>query len=674
MQDDNETQNQQEGSEEKDNTASFSGVKKKSGNQNRNNTKSSIELLNDRLNSRDPGQKIAEKDHFRLKENIPKISQEWEEEEKLENSPMKKKRRTYLKIFTYSAILFFLISVAIAAYVFFGGLNKVSSENILINLKGDASVPAGKIYNFTLTIENTNRVSLEKSNITVTYPNGSRNSENSQKEVLRDKRDIGLVPSSAVAKQDYSVILYGDKGTKKTFAIDYEYTVPGSTSTFVKKQDFEITIDASPITVEVNTGSEFTTGQDMVSKVTVSSNTDTTVKDIILIAEYPFGFDFKSASPEPSSEKNVWYLGSIEPNEKREITITGAVSGSAQDERTLRFRVGVSDSNNRNNISSLISESSKTYSIINPLLAVGLSLNGRESGEVVVDMGRSILAEAIFANNLDSVIENGTVEISVPDGIVDDSTIKVKDGGFYRSTDRKIVWDKNSNTSLRSVAPGAKIKLSFEVGTVNAFSSTALSQRKPELVLEAHAYGQTTDNRGVNGEVSSDISRTIKINSKLTLQTNSLYSNTSFANTGPLPPRVNNKTSYTITWSLSNSYNPLSKTYVIAKLPPYVEWKNNISPSTEQVVYNPETRQVLWSIGRLEAGIGQNTSPREVSFQIEMTPSISQVETVPVLVESPTANATDDFTGIDITSIRNSITTLIINDALYQSGFGVVAP
>ncbi len=641
--------------------------------------KSALERMSEKLYSaKGVGQEIAKGPQY-IKQAIPKVREGWEQgREKVlahtENSESMKKQRTFLKTFILSGIAFFVVSLAIAAYVFLGGVNQVSPENIVVSIVDSVNVPAGKQYDFTLSIKNTNNVELRDTKLTVFYPDGTRNPDSPTLDLKREVREVGSIKSDSLVKQDFSAILYGEKGSSRNIVAALEYKVPGSDSSFIKESVLEVVIDASLVSIDISMGNEFISGQTVTTDVFISSNTDTVVDDVMLIAEYPFGFSFESAQPNPSADESVWYIGSVSPTEKKRVSITGKVEGTANDERTIRFKLGVRSSNSSNSISSVITESLHTYSIQSPLLDLAVELNGKESGDTIINIGSTVSGLARVVNNLDVNVENASLELYVPAGIVDESGIKVSDGGFYRSTDRKIVWDFNNNSKLRNLKPGESVTLGFSVGTISASTAAAVSLRNPNFTLEGVARGLTENNRGSMGEVSTSATRLVKVNSKLSMTSNIFYSTGAFSNTGPVPPQANNRTTYTVVWSLTNNYNALTNTVVSATLPSYVEWVGLTSPSGEKISFNGITRKVTWDVGRLAEGVGQSNSPREVSFQVALVPSTSQIGSAPIVVQSPAAGARDDYTDQSISLTQSNLTTNIVNDPLYTRGLELVSP
>jgi hypothetical protein len=141
-------------------------------------------------------------------------------------------------------------------------------------------------------------------------------------------------------------------------------------------------------------------------------------------------------------------------------------------------------------------------------------------------------------------------------------------------------------------------------------------------------------------------------------------------NTGPIPPRVGTKTTYTLKWKISGVTSALRDGTVRTTLPSYVTWTNASVVSTGQstLVYNSSTREVVWTPGAIAAG-----SQPEAAFQVAITPSGSQQGTVVQLSGVVAFAAQDASLSTAINQTRGSHTT-VLTGAEANSGSGMVAP
>jgi hypothetical protein len=183
--------------------------------------------------------------------------------------------------------------------------------------------------------------------------------------------------------------------------------------------------------------------------------------------------------------------------------------------------------------------------------------------------------------------------------------------------------------------------------------------RNPTVTTVVTVRGKRIGDSGVPEEVKSIITRTVKITSDVRFVAKPYFYSGPFLNTGPLPPKVEKETSYTVVWSIVNTSNDLSGVEVRGVLPPYVKWAGAISPNSENVVFDKNTHQVIWRPGSIPAGTGVSSQARELYFQIVLTPSLSQIGRAPSLLTGSTFTGTDVFTGESITRTVDDIDTSI---------------
>ena len=110
-----------------------------------------------------------------------------------------------------------------------------------------------------------------------------------------------------------------------------------------------------------------------------------------------------------------------------------------------------------------------------------------------------------------------------------------------------------------------------------------------------------------------------------------------------------------------------------SSLPSWVRFVGPFTPSAEDLVYNPSTKEITWNIGRIPKGTGITTADRSVSFQIGFTPSLSQRGTTPVLVNDAVLTGHDDFANVDVRVSKTSLRIKLDNDPTFPSDGGIVA-
>ena len=170
------------------------------------------------------------------------------------------------------------------------------------------------------------------------------------------------------------------------------------------------------------------------------------------------------------------------------------------------------------------------------------------------------------------------------------------------------------------------------------------------------------------------MSQNVKVTSRAQFAARSVYFVGPFVNMGPLPPKVEEETSYTIIWSIVNTSNTIANAEVRGTLPVYVKWARQVSPLNENVIYNPNTNEVIWSAGDIPAGVGISRPPKEVAFQVILSPSLSQVEQEPRLVTNIYFTAVDTFTNEQLREEKGSVSTNLPTDPKATGEMATVIP
>jgi hypothetical protein len=111
---------------------------------------------------------------------------------------------------------------------------------------------------------------------------------------------------------------------------------------------------------------------------------------------------------------------------------------------------------------------------------------------------------------------------------------------------------------------------------------------------------------------------------------------------------------------------------VRGRLPMGVRWTNQIFPKNYYVRYNPNTREIKWSIKKVKGFIGYKTEPKTLSFQVGYTPVLNEVGSEKILVTDQEVYGTDMFTDKYILFKTKQSTTDLSKDKAEKSGAGIV--
>lgn len=568
-----------------------------------------------------------------------------------------KKASSFGKKFFFASIVFCLLAISFALFMFFQGSGTVSSDNIDIKVLGNSFTEGGVELPIQIEILNTNNAKLELADLTIEYPRGASTDPNDMVRLPREK--IGTINAGERVVKAEKVILFGDQNSIKNITVRLEYHPEGSNAIFSKEASFPVTISKAPLDVVVDGPTQVTSNQPITFKITASLNTTLPEAGTVLKVEYPTGFRFDSALPKPTVGSNVWSLVGLTPSSPLTILVRGSVVGQDGDEQAFHIYTGTQKDTNQSTIDVVYNSLLHTIAIRKPLLEAHVAINGDESDYYSAHDGDEIRADVVWSNNLPNRIVDAEITLHFSGNAYDKDSIKVTDG-FYDSLNNQIVWNRNTNSDLGSVEPGGKGHMNFSFKPkIDASSGNA---RDPQIVMEISMRGSEAGaGTGIIGSDNVE-KKIVKIISDFQIAANS-----SFAS-GPIPPQAEQETVYTIDFSLSNSLNTIAGAEARAILPLYVKWGGLNGKSAENVSYNDITREIVWNIGNVKANTGAGSSDREISFNVILKPSTSQVGSVPQLVKDIVLSGQDVFAGTSVKFNRGSLTTKVSNDANFKAG------
>ena len=628
--------------------------------------KSSIERLKETLYSRNEDIVPKEKRTPVSAEPIPtEVPKDWGTKRSFDvpmNAPSDSGNR-FFKRFLYGSLIFLGLAVIISVFIFFGGLNMISSNNVDIRITAPTSVSSGEEADMGLSIVNQNSADLLGVTLYIDYPEGVRAAATKEKTLSHDKVDLGDIPTGGAKDYNLRVLLFGQADSTKTFTFRLEYAVKGSNATFSKEKKYDVTISSSPLTLLVSAPSEINSGQEIDISVTLSSASPAPVQNSLVKVVYPYGFTYKDANIKALRD-GIWALGDLKNGDKKNLVIHGTLVGQDMEDRTFQITAGVESPDRPGNFQTALAAAQATVGIRKSFFDLGVSAENKG----IVEIGRSVPVTIQFQNTLPDKVMNARIEAVLSGNVLNTSSVSANDGGFYRSSDNTVIWDKNSTSVLSTISPGDAGNLSFSLSSLSD-PVAVRSIKNPHIDIRVNMSG---DRVGMETErISSTANITLKIPSTLSLSSKVHRTVGPFTNIGPIPPKVDKESTYTVTWTLTNTTNDLTNGIVTATLPTGILWKEESSPAGERITYNADTRTVTWNVGNISALAGFTYSPKEVNFKVALIPNLSQAGSAPELVAEAAASATDSYANTTVRAMGQILTTQF-SDPSYKVGNNIV--
>lgn len=616
--------------------------------------KTKLEKTQDNLYS--PSKYVGLKPRKELKPKSYSAHEDWEDDnlDHILSEYKPKKRVNFFLIFTGIAFLFFVGAAVYGLVSFFSRESNLAASDVEINIIGPVSIGGGEELNLDIVLQNNNISPIQTVDLVIEYPEGTKKADDLRTDLPRIREGLGVIESGAIIKKSYASALFGEEGENRQIIVSVEYRLPDSNAIFEKKKTFDIVLQSSPIRLLVDNVKEINEGEELMFDVSLSSNSNQILQNIMLEASYPFGFEFESSTKDAQIGNNKWLFSVLKPKETQKFQIKGRLKGQDGEERVFKFTTGIRDEENKENLGIVFSTLPKSVTISRPFFDVRLSLDGNSDSEVIKEGNQMIRAELKYFNNTNFNITNAEIILTLSGSVLDKESVRVTDG-FYRSGDNTILWDKKTNSNLEEISAGQSGSVAFTFRT-KALAYGDVVFKNPEITLNVSSSGLRISEEEVQEEIKSTSFSRIKFISGLDLFASSVRSTGDF---GPIPPEVDKETSYTINLELKNTSNMLENGVLTAHLPNYVKWNNVINSNGETVNYDPISRVVEWKVGEVDSFVGYTLPSRKVSFQVSLIPSSSQLGSTPSLVDNIRFSALDLFVNKTIEDVAENVTTEI---------------
>ncbi len=636
--------------------------------------KSGVEKLKDKLYSRKHD--VAEDDvRTPLEQHASEVPVAWENTEEAAPvkpipslAPMKKKTMSLSAKFFLGSMAFFLLASAGALLIFFNGGNVISPANIDMQIIAPSLIDGGKSASFQIITTNRNQSDLVLVDLIIDYPDGTRSAADPTVSLQHERQSIGAIAAGAQIKKTVSGIFYGQEGSQQKMKATLEYGVAGSNAVFQKEAEADFTIGSSPVSISVDAPTEAIAGDPVTMNVTVRSNATTPLNNVVLQGQYPFGFAVTDSSPKADAGGTLWHLGTLSPGETQTIKLTGNIQGQDGDERVFRFLAGSNSDQTDTQIKVPYLTMPVTLTVHKPFITGTISVEGQTGRTVSVAAGKSLQGTVRWKNNLADSVSDVQLVLTLSGPALDKNSVTAL-GGFYQSADSSIIWSKDQDQNLGVVSPGAGGTYDFNFSTLPPAAANVLITN-PTIRLNLEVHGTRQGGSALPEKISSAATLQVQLSSAASLTAQTFHFSGPFTNIGPMPPRAETATTYTVVWTLKNSSSALANSSVTAVLPPYVNFVSAITG--EGVTYDAASRTVKWPVGELKAGVGYTLSARQAAFQVTLAPSTSQIGQAPNLTGPALLSGTDRFAQVQVTSQAPAPTTKISGEAGFTAGMDIV--
>jgi len=541
-------------------------------------------------------------------------------------------------------VLLAIVFVVIIAFVYYqGGL--FSKEILKIEILGPSSAKIGDEVEYTVQYKNNGNFVLEKPKLTFVLPDNSLTEDG--KIILTQNLD-DIYPGNQKSVK-FKARLLGKDGDLKTAKASISYIPKNITATYESDTTFITKIDSSPITLDFDLPTKVEQGKTLQYSINYFSNVDYPLENLSIKVEPIQGFDLASADPS-SLDNSEWKLQTLNKAQGGRINFTGKVSAS--NNQNLNFSASLGMWQNGNFV--VMKQTTVEVQVIQSLLSISQQVNG--SGSYVASPGETLHYQIFFANIGSTPFDDLFLVVRINSPALDISTIQVEDGGQVQPNDNMIVWNHSQVSKLNHLDVQQQGEVNFSVKVRDDWPNS-----NNTVITDEINVAQVTQKF------------TIKVSSGLVISQKGFYKNYDISNSGPIPPAVGKATTYTINWEVKNYSSDAKNVKVKATLPKNVILTGQILPQNElsNFAFDSQSREIVWSTGDIQAGTGVTGDPVVLSFQVSLTPDISQKGSVASLIGQAQISGENQFTNTITTSQDSTINTSLPDD-FANSGGGIV--
>jgi len=560
----------------------------------------------------------------------------------------------------HGVLLLIAMAFAFYGYLFLGRAD-FSASNIALSVEGPGNFKAQEEVEFEIKVENKSKFELQNASVYITLPefllfkDGSRGEKRVELGSVGNKEEISK-----------KINVFANETQKEgTIKVRAEYTPKNLSGTFESTANIHVSIASLPLTVIFDLPQKAVNGQQLRGAFHFVAEKELESLPLVARIILPEDFSLRDAEPKPQ-DTTTWIFEKVEPKKSYAVEFEGIIRGTEGETKNFDLLFG---GLNEEGVFSQQYKASREVRISSAPLEFSQTVNG--VFDYIASTGEKLNFRIDYENKSGVDIESVSITTTLEGDAFDFATLDTGFGYFNTNT-KTIIWDKNFIPAFSRLDKGARGSVEFSVSLrADLFPK---SYRDKNISLKSHAIMDSPNLplalKGLSLRAES-ISR-VKLRTSLNIASSAYYYEGPFSNSGPIPPRVGEKTTYTISWQIKNSFNEMSGVRVEAPLPRNVVFEEKTYPFANKLLYDAKMHSISWDVGGLSWGVGHVFPAETVAFQVSLTPADTIRGQVAGLVEGVKISGQDTFADEFIESFASALDTTLPNDVGIRKGDGVV--
>jgi len=547
-------------------------------------------------------------------------------------------------------LIFIIILIALVSLlgVWFWWRNVHSREVLRLEILAPSQAEAGTEVVYTVRYKNNGNIRLEEARLIFEFPENSVISKEEinlpeDKFIIRGQEKIEVIlddiqPGEERTKE-FRGVIFGLADSTLTAHARINYRPRNLRARFEARTSQTLMVLGIPLTFEVHLPSRIEPEKRFTFEINYFSRTRHPLSDLRIKIDYPADFRFESSRPRPSFEENEWEIGVLNKGQGGRIEISGFLKGRPPESKIFRAVLGFWQEGRF----VPLKESIRGVQLASPAIFITYQVNGNPN--YIANPGEYLYYEIFFINAERVPLEDLFMTVKLNEEVVDFNYVRPGQGDFQKSVGT-ILWDSTRVSALRFLPTEERGEISFWIKVRDDIEISNPAVRA-EIFL-SH----------VNQRI------TTKVNSRVSLFQRGYFDQGPFINHGTHPPVVGLPTNYTIHWQVENHQNEIRDGKVRAILSPGVRLSGNVLPQEAKISFDPESREVVWDIGRIPMRTGLTKPILEVFFQVIFDLPRDQGEVMADLISPARLTGLDTWTEATVSATTEKIDITLIDEII----------
>jgi hypothetical protein len=570
-----------------------------------------------------------------------------------------------VKTFLVGMVVFFAL-LAVSAWAGFFILKpyeRFGGKSVQFEITGPEQVVSGTETVLEISYINKEDVPLGEASITLFTTPGFFLKESNPPQGEKGAWELGSIEKGASGKIEIKGIIIGEKDSKFTLTGTLNYRPANFNSEFEKVANYVAKIESTVLDIEASGPADAEPGKEMEFIVKYKNLSTENAEKVAINPVFSEKFNFVSAEPAPD-KKGRWVFAELKAEEEGEIKIKGIYSSEASGDIAEKFQIGFIVTGDK-----FISQKESIVPVRISKSDLILNLNSEKPGPA--DFGETLQFSINYKNNITEDLGDITIK-AVFDPKPASGTRSPLLWSSITDTNRgtkksfEISWNKTNIPALAKLAPGEEGVINFGISLIDKPFTDLEGEYEISLVSEAKIgkIGGVAADKLVQSERIN-----IPLNSDVAISAEGRYFNDDniAVGSGPVPPRVGEKTTYKIFWTIDNTLHGLNNIVMAGTLPAGATWENISYAERGNISYEESSRKIFWRMDNLPKEINK----AQVNFSISIKPESGDIGKILTILGITNFEAQDETTGGAIVLTEPPITTELIGDPEAQ-GKGTV--